>query len=93
MHLISTSLGSKGKLFDIYAAKSGTVFLAKDDSAHCYEPHCDGQGSGNHLVIKDTTTSPTSYALYLHLAQNSIPAEYKAVGAPVRTRAFYRNRR
>lgn len=70
-------------LWEIYAAKSGTVFLFKDDVPTCYENHCDGQGSGNYIVLKDTTTNPTSYMLYLHLAQNSIPSNLKVIGTPV----------
>jgi murein DD-endopeptidase MepM/ murein hydrolase activator NlpD len=80
--------GQRGLLWDIYAAKSGTVFLAKDDIPTCTDPHCDDQGSGNYIVIRDTTTSPTSYVLYLHLAQNSIPAEFKVIGTPVQRGVF-----
>lgn len=77
-----------GTMWDIYAAKSGTVYLAKDDIPTCYSDHCDGQGSGNYIVIKDTTTTPTSYALYLHLAQNSIPPDLKIIGARVKRGQF-----
>jgi hypothetical protein len=34
-------------------------------------------------VLKDTTTSPTTYQLYLHLAQDSIPGELRTEGAYV----------
>jgi murein DD-endopeptidase MepM/ murein hydrolase activator NlpD len=75
--------GQRGLLWDIYAAKSGTVFLAKDDVPTCTLSHCNDQGSGNYIIIKDTTTTPTSYVLYLHLAQNSIPPAFKVIGASV----------
>jgi murein DD-endopeptidase MepM/ murein hydrolase activator NlpD len=69
--------------WDIYAAKSGTVYLAKDDVPTCTKRHCDNQGSGNYIILMDTTTTPTSYQLYLHLAQNSIPSALKVVGTQV----------
>jgi murein DD-endopeptidase MepM/ murein hydrolase activator NlpD len=80
--------GQRGLTWDIYAAKSGTVFLFKDDIPTCTQQHCDGQGSGNYIIIKDITTTPTSYALYLHLAQNSIPPALKVIGAPVQRGIF-----
>lgn len=70
-------------MWDIYAAKSGTVYLAVDDVDTCFEYHCDNQGRGNYIVLKDTTTTPTSYQLYLHLAKNSIPSSLKVIGTPV----------
>ena len=82
----------KGLHFDIYAAKSGTVFLAKDDVPTCYLPHCeydnDEDKKGNYIIIKDITTTQTSYILYLHLAQNSIPPAYKVIGASVQRGNF-----
>ena len=41
------------------------------------------QDTGNYLVLKDSTTNPVSYQLYLHLAQGSIPAGLKQTGTPV----------
>ena len=79
---------AKGLHFDIYAAKSGTVFLAKYDVPTCTKPHCNGQDSGNYIIIKDTTTTPTSYVLYLHLAQNSIPPAFRVISAPVKRGQF-----
>ncbi len=70
-------------LFELYAAKPGTVWSWRDDIETCWADHCTGQGSGNYIVLKDTSTEPDSYQLYMHLAQNSIPAELKTVGAPV----------
>jgi murein DD-endopeptidase MepM/ murein hydrolase activator NlpD len=80
--------GERGLLWDIYAAKSGTVYLAVDDVETCYQYHCDNQGRGNYIVLKDTTTTPTSYQLYLHLAQNSIPPALKVIGTPVKRGQF-----
>jgi murein DD-endopeptidase MepM/ murein hydrolase activator NlpD len=69
-----------GQLWNIHASKAGTVWRWKDDIVNnSTEP------PGNYIVIKD---SANTYQLYLHLAQNSIPAELKAVGAPVQQGQF-----
>jgi|GEM_PF-1414278 len=67
--------------FDISAARGGTVLAAQWHYPNGYE---DGDCShANYLVIKDTSTSPTAYALYLHLAQDSVPERLRTIGAPV----------
>lgn len=65
-------------MFDLFAAKAGTVWRVKWDV-----PNNDHSGTGNYLVLRDTTTSPVTYDLYLHLAQNSIPPELRVQGAAV----------
>lgn len=69
--------------FDLYAARAGTVWLYRDT-----QPDHSEESPGNYLVLKDTTTFPTTYQLYLHLAQNSIPPELKVIGAPVQQGQF-----
>ncbi len=69
-------------MWPVHASKGGTVWRFKNDVPTCYEYHCD-QALGNYLVLQDTTTSPVSYQLYLHLAYDSIPPELLVVGAPV----------
>ena len=64
-------------MFNIHAAKPGTVWLYKDTVAN--NDHSDV----NYLVLQDTSTIPTTYQLYLHLAQGSIPPALKSIGAPV----------
>ncbi len=64
-------------MFDIHAAKSGTVYLWRDDVPN------DNHDSVNYLVLKDTSTYPVTYQLYLHLAQDSIPPTLKQIGAPI----------
>ncbi len=71
-----------GTMFDLMAAKAGTVDRFYDSCPN-YSEVCS-----NYLVIKDTTTSPTTYQLYLHLAYNSIPAKLKTKGAPVQQGEF-----
>lgn len=65
-------------MFDVYAAKSGYVWLAKWDV-----PNGDKSGAGNYLVLEDTSTNPTTYQLYLHLAHESIPPALREPGTPV----------
>lgn len=73
-----------GQMWDIYAAKSATVWLWKDDVPTCLQPTCyQTQPVGNYIVLRDGSTNPVSYQLYLHLAQNSIPPELKVRDAPV----------
>lgn len=69
-----------GQMWNIHASKAGTVWRWKDDI-----PNNSTELPGNYIVLKD---SPTTYQLYLHLAQNSIPPELKAVGAPVQQGQF-----
>jgi murein DD-endopeptidase MepM/ murein hydrolase activator NlpD len=66
-----------GQMWDVYAAKGGTVWSFKDTVPN------NERTDVNYLVIEDTTTTPHTYHLYLHLAQYSIPPQLKQVGAPV----------
>ncbi len=68
----------RGGLFEIHAAKAGTVWKFRDDL-----PTGSTTTPGNYMVIQDTTTTPTTYVLYLHLAQSSIPAQFKQFGVYV----------
>jgi murein DD-endopeptidase MepM/ murein hydrolase activator NlpD len=64
-------------LFNLHAAKAGTV---KQAVWH----YTNGNESfGNYIVLEDTSTIPTTYQLYLHLAKESIPAELRVIGTPV----------
>ena len=65
-------------MWEIHASKAGTVWWWKDDV-----PNDDNSGAGNYIVLQDTTTTPVTYQLYLHLAQNSIPLALRTRGAPV----------
>jgi murein DD-endopeptidase MepM/ murein hydrolase activator NlpD len=68
---------SPSALFDLYAAKGGTVWKAKWDCAN------GNESCSNYLVLEDPTTTPTTYQLYLHLAQDSIPVELRQIGTRV----------
>ena len=67
------------QMWNIHASKAGTVKRFKDSVPT--NDHSDV----NYIVIQD---SPTTFQLYMHLAQNSIPAELKVVGAPVQQGQF-----
>lgn len=68
--------GADGYNFDIFAAKAGTVWTYKDTVVDC--DHEDV----NFIVLRNND-NPANFQLYLHLSQDSIPAELKRVGAPV----------
>lgn len=65
-------------MFEIYAAKGGTVKYARWSQENGSE-----SPPGNYIVLEDTSTQPTTYQLYLHLAKDSIPEELRNIGAKV----------
>jgi len=65
-------------MYNLYASKAGTVWRAKWDV-----PNNSETVPGNYMVLMDTTTSPTTYQLYLHLAQDSIPPALRVQGTYV----------
>jgi hypothetical protein len=68
-------------MWPIVAARTGTVKYAVWTYPNGYY---DGDGNhANYLVLEDTSTVPTSYQVYLHLAQDSIPAAFRTPGARV----------
>jgi hypothetical protein len=66
-----------GTMFPMVAAKGGTVYHWKDSCANG-DTSCT-----NSITIQDRSTTPWTYQIYLHIAQGSIPASLKQVGAPV----------
>jgi murein DD-endopeptidase MepM/ murein hydrolase activator NlpD len=71
-----------GSMFPVYAARSGRVKFA----AWTY-PNGNEQNA-NYLILEDASTVPTTYQVYYHLAQNSIPPELRVVGTPVNQGQF-----
>ncbi len=69
---------SPSNFFEVRAARPGTVKYVRDSQVNN-----DPNSPGNYIVLEDTGTNPTSYQLYLHLAQGSIPANLKTIGAQV----------
>lgn len=74
--------GYPSGLFNVLAAKSGRV-----KQAVWRHPNGD-PNYANYIVLEDTSTSPVTYQLYMHLAQDSIPQELRTIGAPVRQGQF-----
>jgi murein DD-endopeptidase MepM/ murein hydrolase activator NlpD len=64
-------------MFAILAAKAGTVALAEWRQPNGNETY------PNYIVLKDASTNPVSYQLYLHLAQDTIPLGLRQAGALV----------
>jgi len=66
-----------GTMFDISAAKAGYVYHWRDTCAN------NNKTCMNSITLEDRTTSPWTYQIYLHLAQNSIPEALKTEGTYV----------
>ena len=76
---------ANGSMFDVKAAKHGYVKYAQ----WTYE---NGNTTNpNYLVLEDPSTTPTTYQVYYHLAQNSIPAALRVVGTEVMQGQFIGN--
>jgi len=68
---------ANGTMFDIKAAKHGYVRYFEDGYAN------GNTTNTNYIVLADPSTSPTTYQVYYHLAQGTIPAALRTVGAEV----------
>ncbi len=75
--------GYPSSMFNVHAAKAGVVTRVRWTQTNGSE-----DSPGNYVVLEDTTTTPTTYMLYLHLAQDSIPAELRIIGAQVQRGQF-----
>jgi murein DD-endopeptidase MepM/ murein hydrolase activator NlpD len=69
-------------MFAIHAAKAGAVV-----SADWHQPNGNEQVP-NYIVLKDSTTNPVTFQIYLHLAQDSIPVELRTPGVLVQQGQF-----
>ncbi len=74
-----------GTMFPLLASRGGTVNLWNDSCTN------GDENCSNYIVLKDASTSPTTYQLYLHMANNTIPSELKRVGAQVNQGQFIGN--
>lgn len=66
-----------GTMFPLVAAKGGTVFHWRDTCSNG-DPNCT-----NSITLQDKSTTPWTYQIYAHIAQNSIPGNLKSVGTTV----------
>lgn len=66
-----------GTMFPMLAAKGGTI--------KAYRTSCPNnqQSCTNYLILEDQSTSPTTYQLYYHMAQETIPQRLRTIGAQV----------
>ena len=68
---------ANGTMFPVRAARRGTV-------KYVVWSYPNGNTTNaNYIVLEDTSTTPTTYQVYLHFAQNSIPPELRVIGAQV----------
>lgn len=66
-----------GTMFPLLASRGGTVYRL-NTSCPNFSTDCS-----NYIVLKDESTSPTTYQLYLHMAQNTVPSALRTIGATV----------
>jgi murein DD-endopeptidase MepM/ murein hydrolase activator NlpD len=76
---------ANGTMFPVRAARRGTVKYA------VWQYENGNTSNANYLVLEDTSTTPTTYQVYYHLAQNSIPTALRQVGAQVAQGQFIGN--
>ncbi|MEW6718513.1 MAG: M23 family metallopeptidase, partial [Chloroflexota bacterium] len=78
-----------GTMFPLHASKGGKVaYVVWNYPNGYYDGNCN---HANYVVVEDTTTSPTTYAVYLHLAENSVPEPLRTRGATVYQGQFLGN--
>ena len=66
-----------GTHFPLLAAKGGTVKSFRTTCAN------DDHNCTNYLLLEDRSTTPTTYQLYYHMENNSVPQALRAAGTPV----------
>lgn len=74
-----------GTMFPIHAARAGKVKYAAWSYAN------GNTENANYIVLEDTSTTPTTYQVYYHLAKDSIPTELRTAGAAVNQGQFIGN--
>ena len=74
-----------GTMFAVTAARAGTVKYVVWQYAN------GNTTNANYIVLEDTSTTPTTYQVYSHLAQNSIPTALRTIGARVTQGQFLGN--
>ncbi len=78
--------GYPSDMFPVRAAKSGIVKYAVWSYPNGYnDGNCNHQ---NYLVTEHTDTSPITYTMYLHFAQDTLPSEFRTPGAYVPQGAY-----
>lgn len=73
---------ANGTMWPIVAARAGKVKYAKWDVPN------GSTNATNYIVLEDSSTSPTTYQVYYHLAQDSIPEALRTIGKVVNQGQF-----
>jgi hypothetical protein len=66
-----------GTMFDLLASKGGYVYHWRDTCSN------GNSSCTNSITLQDRTTTPWTYQIYMHIANNSIPANLKSQGVYV----------
>ena len=69
--------GYPSGMFNVHAAKGGVVRRAVWTNTN------GNPSNSNYIVLEDTSTNPTTFQLYMHLAKDSIPPSLRSIGTPV----------
>ena len=72
-----------GTQFPILAAKAEPSNMSNGNGPMANTKHA------NYIILEDTTTTPTTYQVYMHLAQGSIPEELRVIGAQAMQRSVH----
>ena len=79
------------KKFPLLASKGGTVYGARWDCVDRPETASTGGSCTNYIALEDKSTFPTTYQIYLHLSQNTIPDRLRVIGTAVNQGEFLGN--
>ena len=74
-----------GSMFPLLAARGGTVYRYYTSCPN-FSTECT-----NYVVLKDESTSPTTYQLYYHMAYDTLPQSLRVTGANVLQGQFIGN--
>ncbi len=76
--------GYPSRQFKVYAVRDAIVKYA----VWRHRDGSEGSAQTNYLLLEDRSTNPTTYHLYMHFAQDSIPEDLRTPGAYVRRGQF-----
>ena len=81
-----------GTMFPLLASRGGIVKFVRWNVPDRPNNACGSDGTtGNYLVLEDRSTSPTTYQLYLHMSEGTIPERLRTAGAIVQQGEYIGN--
>ena len=80
-----------GTKYPLLAARGGTVLGVRWDCDDRPEDSSTPGNCTNYIALKDVSTTPTTYQIYLHLSKNTIPAGLRTLGTPVQQGQYIGN--